>query len=195
MIFFWITVFLVVLSISFKNRTSVSRSQIDAISEKWVKWDSWHSGCCTVNILPLSVRWAGCRGLWQLSERVFCSYGAEMLVVHWFPIGLHLLCCLWPAAPSSFSSSSSALNQLTDAADQLPQHAAGGGKLLESCVCVGVCVHIRYLQWGCTCSSVWIISIFLNNLQKSKVLIRKIPDTPHRRPLWQVCCVTDLKLF
>lgn len=141
--------------LSHLNVFLVSSSLTEGLNEKWTEI-SWQCGCCTVNILSLCAR-PGCRGLWQLSERVFCPYGAEMLMVHWFPIGLHLLCCSWPAAPSSFSCSSSALNQLTNAADQLPQHAAGGGKLLESCVCVGVCVCIRYLQWGCGCSNVWII--------------------------------------
>lgn len=90
---------------------------------------------------------------------LFCPCGAEMLTVHWFPIGLHLLCCSWPAAPSSFSSSfSSTLNQLTDAADQLPQHTAAVG-VMWVCVCeiqippVGLCIQ------SCL-NNLWVICSF-----------------------------------
>lgn len=75
---------------------------------------------------------ARCGGLWQLSERVLCPYGAKMLLVQWFSIGLHLFRCSWPAAP--FSPPPPRCNQLTDAADQLPQHTAEGGRILESYV-------------------------------------------------------------
>lgn len=79
-----------------------------------------------------------------------CSalYRAQRFLLQWFPISLQLLHCSWPAAPSS--SFSPPLDQLTDAADQLPQHTAKGGELLESCVSVCVC-RLGYFTVGCAC--------------------------------------------